>query len=256
MKNDGVGHRRDFLRLAGTGAASASLLFDRANAQDAASLPPSANNAFNVRRFGAVGDGATIDTAAINRAIDAAAAAGGGSVVFPAGTYASYSIHLKSYVSLYLQSGATILAASTSLDGGSGAYDAAEPQGDGEPYQDYGHNHWHNSLIWGEGIHDVGILGPGLIWGKGLSRGHESDEDLPDTTKPGVGNKSIALKNCHNVILRDFSILRGGHFASSGHGRGQLHHRQSQDRHQPRRHGHRLLPQRARLELQREFAVG
>ena len=92
-----------------------------------------------------------------------------------------------------------------------GGYDAAEPQGAWEPYQDYGHNHWHNSLIWGESIHDVSILGPGLIWGKGLSRGHD-ETALPDTTKPGVGNKAIALKNCYNVILRDFSILQGGWF--------------------------------------------
>jgi polygalacturonase len=57
----------------------------------------------------------------------------------------------------------------------------------------------------------VGIFGPGLIWGKGLSRGHK-ETALPDTTKPGVGNKAIALKSCHNVILRDFSILQGGWF--------------------------------------------
>jgi polygalacturonase len=31
--------------------------------------------------------------------------------------------------------------------------------------------------------------------------------------KPGVGNKAIALKNCRNVLLRDFSVLKGGHFA-------------------------------------------
>src|SRR5208283_5861776 len=53
----------------------------------------------------------------------------------------------------------------------SGGYDDAEPQGPWEPYQDYGHNHWHNSLIWGEGIHDISIAGPGLIYGKGLSFG-------------------------------------------------------------------------------------
>ena len=35
---------------------------------------------------------------------------------------------------------------------------------------------------------------------------------MPDTAKPGVGNKAIALKNCHNVILSDFSILYGGWF--------------------------------------------
>jgi len=167
----------------------------------------------NVRNFGATGDGATIDTPAINRAIATAAASGGGTVVVPAGTYACYSIHLKSNVCLYLDQGATILAASVPLAGtATGGYDDAEPQGAWEPYQDYGHNHWHNSLIWGEGLTNISILGPGLIHGKGLSRGDSKDKDLPDVKAPGVGNKSIALKHCTNVILRDFSILQGGWF--------------------------------------------
>jgi len=50
-----------------------------------------------------------------------------------------------------------------------------------------------------------------LIWGAGLSRG-DLDVDLPIEAGPGVGNKAIALKNCHNVILRDFAILAAGHF--------------------------------------------
>jgi polygalacturonase len=165
---------------------------------------------FDVRHFGAKGDGTTIDSYAINAAIDAAA--GGGTVVVPAGVYACYSIRLKSNVAIYLQQGAAILAAPTPYDGlANGGYDSAEPQGAWEPYQDYGHNHWHNSLIWGENIHDLAIYGPGLIWGKGLSRGHD-ERALPDTKAPGVANKAIALKNCHNVILRDFSILQGGWF--------------------------------------------
>src|SRR6202041_701862 len=80
--------------------------------------------------------------------------------------------------------------------------------------QDYGHNHWHNSLIWGEDIHDVSITGPGMIWGKGLSNGRgKSENDYAFVAEQaGVGNKAIALKNCRNVIFRDFSILKGGHF--------------------------------------------
>ena len=66
---------------------------------------------FDVRGFGATGDGKTLDTAAINNAIDAAADAGGATVLFPAGNYLSYSIHLKSNVTLHLESGATIVAA-------------------------------------------------------------------------------------------------------------------------------------------------
>src|SRR5207253_2113073 len=79
-----------------------------------------------------------------------------------------------------------------------------------DKYQDYGHSHWHNSLILGEGINDVSIVGPGLIWGRGLSRG--TGREQPKAEDPGVGNKAIALKNCRNVLLRDFSILHGGHF--------------------------------------------
>jgi len=209
--------RRDLFKLAGS-ALAATVVPDLVRGGNlrgvtARSAGMNPTDWFNVRKYGAAGDGSTVDTAAINKAIDAAAAVGGGTVFFPAGTYASYSIRLKSFVALYLDPGATILAASTPLDGmAAGGYDAAEPQGPWDAYQDYGHNHWHNSLIWGEGIHDVAILGPGLIWGKGLSRGHDSEKSLPDTKMPGVGNKAIALKNCHNVILRDFSILQGGWF--------------------------------------------
>lgn len=210
--------RRSFLKLAGagiTGLTAGSALTGIALAENGGPNSVAEEMCiFDVRRFGARGDGTTIDTPAINRAIEAAAAVGGGTVFFPAGTYASYSIHLKSLVSLYLESGAAIVAAPTPLEGTSSrGYDAAEPQGECEPYQDYGHNHWHNSLIWGENIHDFAIVGPGLIWGKGLSRGHPNDKDLPATDKPGVGNKAIALKNCRNVILRDFSMLAGGWFA-------------------------------------------
>jgi len=165
----------------------------------------------SVKTYGATGDGRTLDTQAINRAIVAASELGGGTVHFPAGTYLCYSIRLKSNIDLYLQPGSVILAASVPEKGRtSGAYDPAEPNTPGDKYQDYGHSHWHNSLIWGEDLHDISIVGTGLIWGKGLSRG-ASEKPLAET--PGMGNKAIALKNCRNVLLRDFSVLEGGHFA-------------------------------------------
>ena len=157
----------------------------------------------------------------MNRAIEAAAAAGGGLVLFPPGTYLCFSIHLKSSVHLRLLEGSTIEAAASPLPGQAtgydgGVYDAAEPNAPWEPYQDFGHNHWHNSLIWGEDIHDFSITGSGRIHGKGLSfgSGTRARGDYPVYTaeQPGVGNKTIALKNCRNVLLRDFSILKGGHF--------------------------------------------
>jgi polygalacturonase len=215
--------RRQFLRSASAACLTLpALLCDRPSyaAADrvrrgnrAAGVPDSW---LDVRKAGAVGDGKAIDSYAINKAINDIAARGGGVVHFPAGTYACYTIRLKSQVALHLDPGATILAASVPSEGlTTGGYDAAEPQGPWEPFQDYGHNHWCNSLIWGDGLHDIAIFGRGLIWGKGLSRGSHPDEKLhlPASELPGVGNKAIALKNCHNVLLRDFSMLQGGWFA-------------------------------------------
>jgi polygalacturonase len=126
---------------------------------------------FSVRAHGARGDGRTLDTAAINAAIAAAAAAGGGTVEFPAGDYLSYSIHLQSRVTLHLGPGATIIAADPPQPGEAGGYDPAEPN-PWNQFQDFGHSHWHNSLIWGENLDDVAITGPGKIFGRGLSRGN------------------------------------------------------------------------------------
>src|SRR5438270_2342671 len=122
---------------------------------------------YSVKAFGAKGDGRTVDTPAINKAIEAANAAGGGTVLFTAGTYLCFSIRLKSNVTLYLDNGATILAADPKETEGS--YDLPEPN-EWDKYQDFGHSHWHNSLIWGENLENVSILGPGLITGKGLTR--------------------------------------------------------------------------------------
>ena len=203
---------------------------------------------FNVKDFGATGDGKTIDTDAINQAINTANAAGGGTVRFPAGTYLSASIRLKSNVTLQLEAGSTIEAVSEKA----APYDPPETNA-WTAYQDFGHSHWHNSLIWGENIENVSIIGPGLIHGKGLQSGlyGKTYHDTP----PGSGNKAISLVNCHNVTLRDFSILHGG-FRHPCHRRGQPDDRQPQDRYLPGRHGHRFLPERAHRQLQREFPLG
>jgi polygalacturonase len=169
-----------------------------------------------VREQGAAGDGRTVDTDAINRAILAAAAAGGGTVLFPPGTYLSASIRLKSNITLWIEAGATIEA----VDPARVPYDPPEPNewGDKFNYQDYGHSHWQNSLIWGIGLENVSILGPGRIHGRGLNCGFDRFADEAKGGKryqdggPGSGNKAVALRECRNVILRDFSILHGGHF--------------------------------------------
>lgn len=220
--------------------------------QSPAPPPASTETNFNVRRFGALGDGRALDTDAVNRAIAAAASAGGGVVEFPAGEYLCHSIRLRSHIELRLCPGAVLIAADPPLDGRGPGYDPPE-RSDWTQYQDFGHSHFHNSLIWGENLENVSITGEGRIYGRGLSRGNtpialpvgvliehppgnppdslEADGPFAVMPRPelrpgpfghpnardrqadGVGNKSIALKNCRNVTLRDFTILHGGHFA-------------------------------------------
>ncbi len=203
--------RRDFLKIAGSGIAGAGIATAALCASPAEAKPTPGNfdsGIFDAKLFGATGDGRTIDSLAINRAIEMASSSGGGTMRFPAGNYLCFSLRLKSNVAILLDQNAIIVAAD-SPSSGSGGYDAAEPNTPWNDYQDYGHNHWHNSLIWGEGLENISIIGPGLIWGKGLSKGYGPG---PVAENPGVANKAIALKNCRNVILRDFSILKGGHF--------------------------------------------
>jgi polygalacturonase len=159
---------------------------------------------FNVRDFGAVGDGKALDSPAIDRAIAVCAGAGGGTVYLPAGTYLSGSIHLTNNLNLFLDAGAVILGAPQSLH----AYDPAERFA-GTAYQDGGHTYFHNSLIWGEGLTNVSITGPGMINGGGLTK---QDKGVGKGSI-GHGDKAIALKLCRGILLRDFTIFHGGHFA-------------------------------------------
>ena len=189
--------------------------------------------ALDVRAFGALGDGAGLDTDAINAAIVAAHAAGGGEVVLSAGRYLSFSIRLLSGVTLRMEDGCVLEAADPARH--AGVYDPAEPN-PFDLYQDFGHSHWRNSLIWGDGVEDVAIFGPGRIDGLGLTRegpgsrwsrqagefplsmAHLSPEEMA-ILSPGIeamagrGNKAIALKNARRVTLDGFTVFRGGHFA-------------------------------------------
>src|ERR1039457_4841804 len=151
---------------------------------------------FDVTSFGAKADGKTQNRDAINKAIAAAASAGGGTVDFPPGTWVTGSVRLRSNVTLRLERGAVIEASSESA-----AYDAPEPN-QWDKFQDFGHSHFHNSLIWGEGIENVAITGGGTISGKALTRGERGS----------TGDKAIVLKLCRNVTLRDITISNGGHF--------------------------------------------
>jgi polygalacturonase len=153
---------------------------------------------YDVRDYGATGNGKTLDSPAINKAIEACAATGGGGGGLPAGTYLSGSIRLRSNIDLHLETGATLLAAPADMN----AFDKDElPY---KAWQDFGHSHWKNSLIWGIELENISITGRGTIDGHNMTAGESRD---------GEGDKAIGLRLCRGILIRDLTILNAGHFA-------------------------------------------
>jgi polygalacturonase len=151
-----------------------------------------------VRSFGAAGNGLRDDAPAINRAIVAANRAGGGTVELPPGRYlAGGSIHIRSNVALRLERGATLIGART-------GYDLPE-RNRYAPYQDAGHGHFHDAMIWGEDVHHVAFVGSGTIDGAG-----NLSTDIP---LPGRADKIISLARCDGLTISGITLERGGHFA-------------------------------------------
>ncbi|HEV8421964.1 MAG TPA: glycosyl hydrolase family 28 protein, partial [Chthoniobacterales bacterium] len=119
-----------------------------------------------------------------------------GNVVFPSGRYLAASIHLLSNVRLALDKDAVITGAKN-------GYDSPEPNAF-EKYQDFGHSHFHNALMWGEDIENVAVVG-GRINGGGIIEGD-------DPQGRDVGDKVIAIKSGRNLLFGDIVHESGGHF--------------------------------------------
>ena len=152
---------------------------------------------FNIRDFGAKGDGATLDTAAINQAIEAGAKSAGGQVLFPPGRYLSGTVHLKSHVTLYFEAGATLVG-TTNLDQ---YLQPAVPSFMAEARW----GKWHRGLIVGENVEDVTIAGPGIIDGNKVFD--------PTGEERMRGPHTIAFVNCRRLTLRDLSIVDSANYA-------------------------------------------
>jgi polygalacturonase len=151
---------------------------------------------YNVMDYGATAGGVTNDTPAINQAIEKCNADGGGTVKFPAGKYLAASIHLKSNVRLLLDDNAVITGA---RDG----YDAPEPN-EFSKYQDFGHGHFHDALMWGENLENFAIVG-GKINGGAIGHG--------DPKPGGVGgDKLIAIRTGKCLMFKGVTHEKGGHF--------------------------------------------
>ena len=171
----------------------------------------SSTAAYDVTRYGAVGDGARLNTTAIQAAIDACAAAGGGVVSFPAGTYLSGTIYLKSGVHLCIEQGATLLGSTALAD-----YPVNYCK-----YVSRSDEYTVRALIWGEGLEDIGITGTGTIDGQGAAfRGKEADrEEMRKVNAPREAEGRYTVKaqyldrpyvirlvSCRRILIENISL--------------------------------------------------
>lgn len=190
---------------------------------------------YSILDYGAKTEGDAVqNTAAINNAIEAASAAGGGTVIVPEGDFKSYTIRLQSGVNIRIDAGGVIRAARADMyDWGGNKVMDSEGGNYDEPevnlyagLQDHGHTYFANSLFYAADKHDIMIYGEGLIDGSYMDDTGTlinvlsgSDPSNPkkrtDNGHNGAwyGNKAIALVRCHNIVLDGIRILNGGHFA-------------------------------------------
>ncbi len=152
---------------------------------------------FDAREFGAVGDGQTLDTAAIQKAIDACAAAGGGEVHLPPGRFLSGTIRLRSKVTFHLEAGSRLVG-TTNLS----EYSQPHPP---DFLTEAKWGKWHRALIVGENADDVMICGSGIIDGNKVFD--------PTGEEKMRGPHAINLLNCHRFVLRDVTIVDAANYA-------------------------------------------
>jgi polygalacturonase len=152
---------------------------------------------FNIREYGAVGNGETLDTPAINKAIEECAAAGGGQVLLPPGKYLSGTVHLKSRVTLYLEAGATLI--------GTPDLDQYQHPVVPEFMPEAKWGKWHRALILGDGLEDIAIAGQGVIDGNKVFD--------PTGEERMRGPHTFVFVNCSKVTVRDVSFVDSANYA-------------------------------------------
>jgi hypothetical protein len=173
-------------------------------------LKPAAG-AYNVRDFGATGDGNRLDTQAINRTIEVCSAAGGGTVLFPAGIYLTGTVHLNSNLTLYLSAGATILG-SKNLNDYEDVVDERRSQWSAAFRQ------WHAALLEGHDLRNVAITGRGVIDGNKVFD--------PQGEEKMRGPHAILFYQCEGISIQDIFVKDAANYAhriegcSSGNMRG------------------------------------
>lgn len=201
----------------GSRLAIAALLYPWPGPAVAQSLPGQSTGTWDVRTFGAVGDGRRLDTASINAAIRSCSRSGGGIIELGPGTYRVGTIELLSNVTLDLRKGATVLASSDLRD-----YRSISRSSEGRS----------SALILAEGQENVAIVGEGTIDGNGRSfvvqplephpagffdaaatrqgarfyERNQENRDGPDRMRDRPGILALFLE-CRNVTLRGVTVV-------------------------------------------------
>jgi polygalacturonase len=147
---------------------------------------------FNVRDYGAVGDGRTLDTVALQAAIDTCHQRGGGTIFFPAGTYVTGSLFLHNHITLQLDAGATLLGSEDPADYPviSGRWEGAEQK-------------THAALITGSDLTNIAIMGRGTIDGRGAQWWRRFRSGALDSPRPRL----IAFTDCVNVLIENITAI-------------------------------------------------
>ncbi len=146
---------------------------------------------FNPRDFGALGDGASLDTRALQSAIDAAAQTGGGTVFVPAGKYVTGPLFLRDNITLFLDAGATLLGSENTAD-----YPLVTMRWEGVTRET------HAPLIGGDGLHHVAVVGRGAIDGRGAIWWQKHRAKTLDAPRPRL----ISFANSTNVLIEGVTL--------------------------------------------------
>jgi hypothetical protein len=200
--------RRDWLGLVSAASIGSGLASSQATAasqdQPPAADPNAGARVYNIRDYGAKGDGVALDTTAVQRAIDACARDGGGTVLVPAGTFHIGTVEMKSNVTLHIVAAGTLLG---SADGKQyHAVDAIPLRGDST----LGDGNW--ALIFAVNAANVTIEGPGLIDGQGIQF-HSPSRGVPPPS--GLGGNSrpyhLLFYRCEHLLVRNLRLFRSAY---------------------------------------------
>lgn len=150
----------------------------------------------DVKQFGAKGDGCTLETASIQRAIDKAFEAGGGVVSVPAGTYKVGTLILKDNIDLHLDPGSEII----------GSPDIADYKEIIHKYESRTNGLYaKHFVVFAEGAKNISITGPGIINGNGLKNFLKGN---PQNLRPFL----MRLVDCDNVTIRDVHLIEAANW--------------------------------------------